>query len=59
MLKLEDIIYDGSSIKVSDVTYAALNSNSPFIYLEKSDYDKFVEKLTSVVGDDFECDTYL
>ena len=51
MLNLEDIRYEGSSIKVSNVTHAALNTNTPYIYLEKQDYDLFVTKLNAKAPD--------
>ena len=51
MLKLDDIRYDGTSIKLSNVTHAALNTNTPYIYLEKQDYDVFVAKLEAVAPD--------
>ena len=55
MLKLDDIRYGGSSIKVSNVTHAAINTNTPYFYLEKQDYDLFVTKLTAS-NPDIVCD---
>ena len=46
MLGIDDIIYNGESIKKSNVTHAALNSNSPFILLEKDDFNAFTAHLT-------------
>ena len=57
MLKLDAIRYDGASIKLSNVTHAALNTNTPFIYLEKQDFDLFVAKLQAKVPD-LDCTTH-
>ena len=47
MLNLDDIIYNSKSIKVSNVTHATLNSNSPFIYLEEADFNLFTAELAN------------
>ena len=56
MLKLDDIRYDGRSIKLSTTNYAAINTNTPYIYLEKQDYDVFVSKLKATAPD-LDCTT--
>ena len=56
MLKLEDIRYGGSNIKLSSANYATLNTNTPYIYLEKQDYDAFVAKLQAAAPD-LDCTT--
>ena len=57
VLDLGDIVYNGKSIKVSNVTNAVLNSNTPFIYLEKQDFDEFAKELQDNVPE-IECFTH-
>lgn len=46
MLDLDDIIYNDNTIKKSNVTHAVLNSNSPFIYIEKDDFNEFTAQVS-------------
>ena len=45
MLKLDDIAYSGYSIKGASVTHALINTKSPFIWLDKQDWDAFTDKV--------------
>lgn len=50
MLELDDIMYNGRSIKNSNVTHVVLNTKSPFIYLEKEDWNEFTNKVQEWAG---------
>ena len=45
MIKLTDLSFGDESLLSSNIQYAVVDSYLPYIYLGKSDYDSFVNKL--------------